>query len=166
MIDARSEVRRQRQEENITTMGSGQRTKSKLFVTVFAGLFSLGLLACKNKPEEPKPGEPAPTEPAKTEPAKTEPVKTEPAKTEPAGGGGGDKIGVASCDEWIEKYIKCIESRVPEAARQQMKDALKLTAETYKRTASTGEGKNKLENACKQMIESTKQATASFGCEW
>jgi len=137
--------------------------KNKLFAVALTGLFSLGLFACKNKPEETKPGEPATTEPAKTEPANT----AQPAKTEPAGGGGGgDKIGVASCDEWTEQYTKCIESKVPEAARQQMRNALKQTADTYKRTASTLEGKNQLDNACKQMIESTKQATASLGCEW
>ena len=141
--------------------------KSKLFVTVLAGLFSLGLIACKEKPEETMPSDAAKPESGKTAPANTaEPGQTEPAKTEPAGASDGGKIGVASCDEWIEKYSRCIESKLPEAARHQMKDSLKQTASTYKRTASTAKGKNQLDNACTQMIESTKLATASFGCEW
>ncbi len=136
--------------------------KNKLFATVLAGLFSLGFVACEKKEEAAKPAE---TKPAETKPAETKPAETKPAEAKPAAAGE-NKIGVAACDEWMEKYTKCIEAKVPEAARAQMKDAMKQTADTWKQTASTPEGKTALENACKQMIESTKQATASFGCEW
>ena len=127
--------------------------KNKLFATVLAALFSLGLTACDKKEE-------APAKPAET----AKPAEAKPA--EAAKPAGDNKVGVASCDEWMEKYTKCIDAKVPEAARAQMKDAMKQTADTWKQTASTPEGKTALENACKQMIESTKQATASFGCAW
>jgi hypothetical protein len=138
--------------------------KNKLFATVLAGLFSLSFAACDKKEEAPpaKPAEAA--KPAETKPAEAKPAD-KPAEAKPAAGGD-NKVGVASCDEWMEKYTKCIDAKVPEAARNQMKDAMKQTADTWKQTASTPEGKTALENACKQMIESTKQATASFGCEW
>jgi len=137
--------------------------KNKLFATVLAALFSLGLTACDKKEEAPaKPAETA--KPAEAKPAEAKPAEAKPA--EAAKPAGDNKIGVASCDEWMEKYTACIDSKVPEAARAQMKDAMKQTADTWKQTASTPEGKTALENACKQMIESTKQATASFGCAW
>jgi len=137
--------------------------KNKLFATIIAGLFTMGFAAC-DKGAETKPGE---TKPGETKPAETKPAETKPAEAPAAApAAGGDKIGVAACDEWMEKYTKCINDKVPEAARQQMKDAMKQTTDTWKQTASTPEGKQALENACKQMIDSTKQATASMGCEW
>jgi len=136
--------------------------KNKLFVTALAGLFSLGIAAC-DKGSETKPAE---TKPGETKPAETKPADKPAAAPAPAPAAGGDKIGVAACDEWMEKYTKCINSKVPEGGRAQMLDAMKQTADTWKQTASTPEGKQALENACKQMIDSTKQATASLGCEW
>ncbi len=139
--------------------------KNKLFATVLAGLFSLGFVACDKKEEGA--AKPAETKPAETKPAETKPADKPAEKPADKPAAAGDnKVGVASCDEWMEKYTKCIDSKVPEAARAQMKDAMKQTADTWRQTASTPEGKTALENACKQMIESTKQATASFGCEW
>jgi hypothetical protein len=135
--------------------------KSKLVVTALSALFSLGLVACDKKEEASTKTE------TKTEAKAGGETKTTETKVETKTTTAGDnKVGVASCDEWMEKYTKCIDAKVPEAARAQMKDAMKQTADTWKQTASTPEGKTALENACKQMIESTKQATASFGCEW
>ena len=137
--------------------------KNKLFVTVLAGLFSLGIAACDKKEESTTKTETkTETKPAGGE-TKTTETKTE---TKTATTGGDNKIGVASCDKWMEKYTACINSKVPEAGRAQMLDAMKQTADTWKQTASTPEGKSALEKACDQMIESTKQATASLGCEW
>ena len=131
--------------------------KNKLFATIIAALFTVGFAAC-DKGTETKPGDktaaPAPADKPADKPAAA-----------PAAAGS-DDVGVAACNEWIQKYTKCINDKVPEAARQQMKDAMKQTTDTWKQTASTPEGKQALENACKQMIESTKQATASMGCEW
>ncbi len=135
--------------------------KNKLFVTVLAGLFSLGIAACDKKEEaSTKTETKVETKPAGGE-AKTTETKTEVTTTTTGG-----NIGVASCDKWMEKYTACINSKVPEAGRAQMLDAMKQTADTWKQTASTPEGKSALEKACDQMIESTKQATASLGCEW
>ena len=133
----------------------------RLFVTGLAAVFSLALAACEKKEETGTKVE------TKTEakPAGGEAQKTE-TKAETKTTTTEEKIGVAACDEWREKYTKCINTKVPEAGRQQMLDAMKQQADTWKQTASTPEGKQALENACKQMIESTKQATTSMGCEW
>jgi hypothetical protein len=136
--------------------------KNKLFVTALAGLFSLGIAACDKKEEAmTKTETKTETKPAGGE-TKTTDTKTETKTTTT----GDNKIGVASCDKWMEKYTACINSKVPEAGRAQMLDAMKQTADTWKQTASTDEGKAALAKACDQMIESTKQATASLGCEW
>ena len=133
--------------------------KNKLFATIIAALFTVGFAAC-DKGTETKPADKAAAPADKPAAAPADKPAAAPAAA------GADDVGVAACNEWIQKYTKCINDKVPEAARQQMKDAMKQTTDTWKQTASTPEGKQALENACKQMIESTKQATASMGCEW
>jgi len=105
---------------------------------------------------------------AKAEEKKAEEKKAEEKKEEPAaaeGGGGGDKIGIPECDEYIEKYTKCISDKVPEAARQQMKDAMDQSTKAWKEAAA-GPAKDGLATACKAALDAAKQATASMGCEW
>ena len=138
--------------------------KNKLFATIIAGLFTVGFAACDKGTETKPAGDKAPAAADKPAAAPADKPADKPAAAPAAGGA--DDVGVAACNEWIQKYTKCINDKVPEAARQQMKDAMKQTTDTWKQTASTPEGKQALENACKQMIESTKQATASMGCEW
>ena len=75
-------------------------------------------------------------------------------------------VGVAACDEWVEKYLVCIDGKAPEAARAQMKIAVGQTKGTWRKTAETANGRAALATACTRMVESTRQATASFGCEW
>ena len=81
------------------------------------------------------------------------------------GGGGSDKIGVPECDEFIEKYMKCIDEKMPEAARDATRDAMQQSLDAWKQAAA-GPAKDTLADTCKQMIETTKSATESFGCEW
>jgi hypothetical protein len=75
-------------------------------------------------------------------------------------------VGVPACDEWMRKYRRCIDEKVPEAGRRQMLGAMLETAKTWRQTATTPEGRVALENACRQMIDSTRKATASMGCQW
>jgi hypothetical protein len=138
--------------------------KNKLFATIIAGLFTVGFAAC-DKGSETKVETKTETK-ASDKPAAAPADKPADKPAAAPAAAGADDVGVAACNEWIQKYTKCINDKVPEAARQQMKDAMKQTTDTWKQTASTPEGKQALENACKQMIESTKQATASMGCEW
>ncbi|HWB76885.1 MAG TPA: hypothetical protein VG755_18085 [Nannocystaceae bacterium] len=133
---------------------------------------SLGV-ACDDKKDGDKKTEEKKTETkdgktvttTKVEEKKTE-VKEEPAKAEPeAGGGGGDKIGIPECDEYIEKYSKCISDKVPEAGRAAMKDAMDATVKAWKEAAASG-AKDGLATGCKGALDAAKQATASMGCEW
>jgi hypothetical protein len=75
-------------------------------------------------------------------------------------------IGVPECDEFITKYMRCVETKMPEQTRAVTRDSIKQTVDAWKQAASTPEGRSALANACKQMIESTKQATQALGCQW
>jgi uncharacterized coiled-coil protein SlyX len=75
------------------------------------------------------------------------------------------KSGVKACDEYLAKYMKCISSKVPAAARESMLDALVQSSKAWKEAAE-GPAREGLENACKASFDAAKQATESMGCEW
>ncbi len=86
------------------------------------------------------------------------------------GGGGttasGDKIGVAECDEFIQKYEACVNSKVPESARSMVKANLDTMRAAWKRAAATPQGKAGLAQGCKQALENAKTTMGSYGCSW
>ena len=75
-------------------------------------------------------------------------------------------FGVPECDNYMKKYMGCIESKVPESARAMMKQALDQTKASWKAAASTPEGKAGLAQACTQAEATAKTATAAYGCQW
>jgi hypothetical protein len=144
---------------------------SSTILGAFAALALATVPACDDKKDGDKKTEEKKTETkdgkTKTE-TKTTEVKTEPAKEETKtaeGGGGGDKIGIPECDEYIEKYTKCIQDKMPEASRQQMKDAMDQSVKAWKEAAA-GPAKDGLATSCKAALDAAKQATSSMGCEW
>jgi hypothetical protein len=75
------------------------------------------------------------------------------------------KIGVPECDEYIEKYAKCIMEKVPEPARPHMQEAMELSAKAW-REAASGPAKDGVAATCKTALEAARQATESLGCDW
>ena len=74
-------------------------------------------------------------------------------------------VGIPECDEYITKYKKCIEAKVPEAARESMMDAMDQSVKAWKEAASGPMRKN-LGEACKAASEAAEAATEAMGCEW
>jgi hypothetical protein len=66
----------------------------------------------------------------------------------------------------MRKYAACVDSKVPEAAREMMKQQMQQTHLAWKQAASTPEGRNALTSACTQAEATAKQAMASYGCTW
>src|SRR4051794_13911833 len=52
----------------------------------------------------------------------------------------GDKIGVAECDEYIQKYEAYVSGKVPEAARATYKTSLDAMRTSWKKAAETPQG--------------------------
>jgi hypothetical protein len=90
-----------------------------------------------------------------TAPANT--TKTETTTT-------GDKIGVAECDEYIQKVEACIMSKVPEAQRGTYKTSFETMRKQWKDAAATPQGKSGLATGCKQALDAAKQTYGSYGC--
>ena len=55
--------------------------------------------------------------------------------------------GVAECDEFIQKYEACVNSKVPETARSMVKANLDSMRNAWKQAAATPQGKAGLANA-------------------
>jgi hypothetical protein len=75
-------------------------------------------------------------------------------------------FGVPECDEYMKKYLACIESKVPEAGRAMLKTSLDQQKAAWKQAASTPEGKAGLAMGCKAATDAAKAAVAAYGCTW
>lgn len=99
--------------------------------------------------------------PAKTAPA----VPPTQAAAAPAPAAAAE-FGVAECDDYMTKYLACVDSKVPEAARAALRQSLDQTKAQWKQAAATPEGKSGLAMACKQMTETAKVSMTAYGCSF
>jgi hypothetical protein len=109
----------------------------------------LGLAACGGGSQ---PAPPATSAPAPTQPPATQPVVT-------AG-----QFGVAECDDYMAKYLACVDSKVPEAARAMVRQQLEQTKDAWQKAAATPEGKAGLATGCKAAADAAKTSMAAYGC--
>jgi hypothetical protein len=123
--------------------------KSRL---AFLGVLALGLAACGGEKAAPPP-------PAETQAA-------QPAATTAAAPAAASEFGVPECDEYMNKYLACIDSKVPEAMRATVRQQLDQTKSAWKQAASTPQGKAGLAMGCKQATDAAKAAMSAYGCQW
>lgn len=102
-------------------------------------------------------------EPAKTAPASTAAAQA-PAPAAPAAATTASEFGVPECDDYLTKYLTCIDTKVPEAARASVRQSVELTKAAWKQAASTPEGKAGLAMGCKQATEAARTAMTAYGC--
>lgn len=86
-----------------------------------------------------------------------------PATTKPATG---EKIGVAECDDYLDKYESCISSKVPEAARAQLEASMKQTRDSWRSLAANPQTKSSLAAACKMATDQAKTSMKAYGCDF
>ncbi len=94
------------------------------------------------------------------------PVTQAPASTAAAAPAatGASEFGVPECDDYMSKYVACIDSKVPEAARAMVRQGLDQTKAQWKQAASTPEGKAGLAAGCKAASDAARTAMAAYGC--
>ncbi len=73
-------------------------------------------------------------------------------------------IGVPACDDYVKKYLECVESKVPDAARVQYKTTIDQAIAGWRQVAATPEGRAGLTAACTQAEAAAKQAMTAYGC--
>jgi hypothetical protein len=146
----------------------------KMKTMFLAAAIVCALAACKK--DDAASADPAAT-PAATDTPAADPAATAPADpavdpaaaapTDTAAAPAADAMatGVAECDDYLTKYMACINDKVPEAARASMQTSMDQMREGWKTAAAAPGGKEALAQACKTASDSAKESMKAFGCE-
>lgn len=84
-----------------------------------------------------------------------------------ASGSGGkidDAIGVVQCDEYLTKVAACINEKVPEAQRLQLRTDVSAEYATWKEATANPTHRAALPQACAIAQEQAKDEYARYGC--
>ncbi len=76
-----------------------------------------------------------------------------------------DSTGVAECDDYLTKYLACVNDKVPAASRAAMQQGIDQAKAGWVQAAATPEGKAGLAQACKAASDAAKASMKAFGCE-
>lgn len=125
-------------------------------------VLGLGLAACgKDELSVPTPAAPA----AVTAPAAATPVAPPPPPVAPTDStASAGEVGIAECDDYLNKYEACLNGKVPEAARAALQQSLEATRDAWRQAAGNAHGADALRNACVQARESTRSSLQAYGC--
>ncbi len=96
---------------------------------------------------------------AATTPAPAPSTEPAPASTAEVSG-----FGVPECDEYIKRYLDCVDAHVPTAMRAQVKASLDATRASWQQAASTPEGKAGLAAGCRAANDAARSAMSAYGC--
>ena len=118
-------------------------------------VLGLGLAAC-GKDELSVP---TATAPAAATPDAPPPPVAPTSSTASAG-----EVGIAECDDYLNKYEACLNGKVPEAARAALQQSLEATRDAWRQAAGNAHGADALRNACVQARESTRSSLQAYGC--
>ncbi|WP_222837828.1 hypothetical protein [Lysobacter antibioticus] len=140
----------------------------KLNTLFLAAAITLALAACNKPADKPADAAPAADAPAATAPADTAaPAATDPAAAPAAPAAAAptvDSVGVAECDDYLNKISACLTEKVPEAQRAAFQSGIDSSRSAWKQAAGTPEGKASLATACKTALDQSKAQYAAFGC--
>ena len=89
---------------------------------------------------------------------------TTPATTTTTASGG--KIGVAECDDFLDKYEACVTGKVPAEARAQWNTTLQQWRSSWKQLADNPSTRSSLAAACKMAAEQSRQSMKPYGCDF
>jgi hypothetical protein len=76
------------------------------------------------------------------------------------------EIGVPECDDFLAKYERCIESKVPVERQKAYEDALARTRDTWKGLAANPGARPGLPQACRLVLATVQTTMKSYMCTW
>lgn len=79
-----------------------------------------------------------------------------------------DKVGIAVCDEFLEKYTVCARDKMPAAQRGTILESIDHMRSSWKQIlASSPESKGQMDGTCRQTMETMKTSlSAAYGCSF
>lgn len=76
----------------------------------------------------------------------------------------GDPIGVPECDNFLNAYESCLSTKVPEAARANLRTVMTKWRTDWKKLADNPQTKPGLVEACKAQHETARTQMKAYGC--
>jgi len=78
----------------------------------------------------------------------------------------GEQIGIAECDNFIRAYETCVSSKVPEAARANLRASVTTWRSEWKKLADDPQTRGALASACQRQRELTRTSMQAYNCTW
>ena len=78
----------------------------------------------------------------------------------------GEKVGIAECDNFIAAYETCVNSRVEEGARANVRASVARLRTDWKKMADDPQLRATLAAHCKTQRETTMAAMKAYNCTW
>jgi succinate dehydrogenase/fumarate reductase-like Fe-S protein len=79
---------------------------------------------------------------------------------------GGDHVGIAECENFINAYEACVSGKVPEQARASLKASVATWRTEWKKLADNPQTRGTLAAACTRQREQTMTAMKAYNCTW
>jgi hypothetical protein len=128
---------------------------SKSLLLMFCLLTGLLVLACYKSPDTNREAV-SPANTSSPAPAGTPATNTNTST--------GQAVGIAECDNFITAYENCVSSKVPEAARAQLRNAVTTWRTEWKKLADNPQTRGTLAAACKTQRDATAAQMKTYGC--
>ena len=125
-----------------------------LMVCIVTGLLVLACAAPTNRNAETAPSTAAPAGTPVTTTNRNDNAST------------GDKVGIVECDSFITAYETCVASKVPEAARANLRASVTTWRTEWKKLADNPQTRGTLAAACKTQRDATITAMKAYNCAW
>jgi hypothetical protein len=119
--------------------------------SMFVFVTALACAACGNSAPPPPPA-------ATSSPAAS-------ASAAPASSSAAGEFGVAECDDYMKKYLACVDKLAP-GAQAAARQGLEQSRLAWKQAAATEQGRAALASTCKAASESAAPAMRAQGCAW
>ena len=75
-----------------------------------------------------------------------------------------EKIGVEECDSYLTAYDNCVSTKVPEANRAQLRQAIAASRTEWKRLAENPQTRGTLAGICKTALTNARAQLKAYNC--
>lgn len=75
-------------------------------------------------------------------------------------------IGVAECDQFLQRYDACLNTNVPEAQRAQVSATVDQMRAAWRQAAQNPQARAALGSQCTQMGQQMTQSMAAYNCRF
>jgi hypothetical protein len=144
-------------------LNSGRTKMSKSLLLMICLLTGLLILAC-GKTAETNRNANAVAPSNSTAPAPAGSVVTNRNTNSSAATNPADKIGVEECDTYLTAVDNCISTKVPEANRAALRQAINTSRAEWKRLAENPQTRGTLAGACKTALTTARTQYKAYNC--